>query len=169
MSYLYILDTDSLVIPFANIFFFGRLSFHFVDSLFCCEKDFKFNLVPFVYFLFLFHCLRRQVQKCIATICVKEYFMFSSRSCMVSGLTFMSLTHFEFIFIYALRKQSSQNLLHDAVFPKLLVEEAVLSLHSINSCILCQRLIDHITLGPFCSIDLCVLFCASNTVLVTIA
>ena len=100
MSYLYILDTDSLVIPFANIFFFGRLSFHFVDSLFCCEKDFKFNLVPFVYFLFLFHCLRRQVQKCIATICVKEYFMFSSRSCMVSGIKLTSLMHFYFLFFW---------------------------------------------------------------------
>ena len=95
VCYLYILDIDSLlVIPFANIFSFSRLSFHFVDTLFCCEKDFKFNLVPFVYFLFLFHCLRRQLQKDIATICVKEYFMFSSRSCMVSGIKLTSLMHF---------------------------------------------------------------------------
>ena len=74
MSYLYILDIDSLVIPFANIFSFSRLSFHFVDSLFCCEKDFKFNLVLFVYFWFLFHCLRRQVQKGIVIICVERIF-----------------------------------------------------------------------------------------------
>ena len=30
--------------------------------------------------------------------------MFSSRSFIVSGLTFRSLIHFEFIFVYAVRK-----------------------------------------------------------------
>ena len=33
--------------------------------------------------------------------------MFSSRSFIVSGLTFKSLIHFEFIFVYAVRKCSS--------------------------------------------------------------
>ena len=33
--------------------------------------------------------------------------MFSSRSCAVSGLTFRSLIHFEFIFVYGVRKCSS--------------------------------------------------------------
>ena len=33
--------------------------------------------------------------------------MFSSRSCMVSGLTFRSLIHFEFIFVYGVRKCSA--------------------------------------------------------------
>ena len=33
--------------------------------------------------------------------------MFSSRSCIVSGLTFRSLIHFEFIFVYSVRKCSS--------------------------------------------------------------
>ena len=33
--------------------------------------------------------------------------MFSSRSFIVSGLTFRSLIHFEFIFVYAVRKCSS--------------------------------------------------------------
>jgi len=33
--------------------------------------------------------------------------MFSSKSFMVSGLTFRSLTHFEFIFVYDVRKCSS--------------------------------------------------------------
>ena len=32
---------------------------------------------------------------------------FFSRSFMVSGLTFMSLIHFEFIFIYGIRKYSN--------------------------------------------------------------
>ena len=33
--------------------------------------------------------------------------MFSSRSFIVSGLTFRSLIHFEFIFVYGVRKCSS--------------------------------------------------------------
>ena len=33
--------------------------------------------------------------------------MFSSRSCIVSALTFRSLIHFEFIFVYGVRKCSS--------------------------------------------------------------
>ena len=37
--------------------------------------------------------------------------MFSSRNFIVSGLTFRSLTHFEFIFVYGVRKCSSYILL----------------------------------------------------------
>ena len=36
--------------------------------------------------------------------------MFSSRSFIVSGLTFRSLIHFEFIFVYGVRKCSSFSL-----------------------------------------------------------
>ena len=41
--------------------------------------------------------------------------MFSSKSLMVSGLTFRSLIHFEFIFMYGVRKCSNFILLHVAV------------------------------------------------------
>jgi len=41
--------------------------------------------------------------------------MFSSKSFMVSGLTFRSLIHFEFIFVYGIRKYSNFILLHVAV------------------------------------------------------
>ena len=41
--------------------------------------------------------------------------MFSSKSFIVSGLTFMSLIHFEFIFVYGVRKCSNFILLHVAV------------------------------------------------------
>ena len=41
--------------------------------------------------------------------------MFSSRSFMVSGLTFKSLIHFELICVYDVKKQSSLSLLHEAV------------------------------------------------------
>ena len=38
--------------------------------------------------------------------------MFSSKSFIISGLTFRSLIHFEFIFVYALRKHSNFILLY---------------------------------------------------------
>ena len=40
---------------------------------------------------------------------------FSSRSFMVSSLTFRSLIHFEFIFVYGVREHSDFILLHVAV------------------------------------------------------
>ena len=41
--------------------------------------------------------------------------MFSSKSFIVSGFTFRSLIHFEFIFVYGVRKCSNFILLHVAV------------------------------------------------------
>ena len=41
--------------------------------------------------------------------------MFSSKSFIVSGLRFRSLIHFEFIFVYGVRKYSNVILLHVAV------------------------------------------------------
>ena len=52
--------------------------------------------------------------------------MFSSRSFIVSGLTFRSLIHFQFIFVYGFRKCSSFILLQFS-FPSPLVKEIVFS------------------------------------------
>ena len=41
--------------------------------------------------------------------------MFSSKSFMISGLTFRSLNHLEFIFAYGVRKCSNSIVLHVAV------------------------------------------------------
>ena len=43
--------------------------------------------------------------------------MFSSRSFIVSGLLFRSLIHFEFIFVYGVRKWVSNSLELDPVSP----------------------------------------------------
>ena len=54
--------------------------------------------------------------------------MFSSKSFIVSGLTFRSLIHFEFIFAYGVRKCSNFILLlvySCSVFPAQFIEEAV--------------------------------------------
>ena len=54
--------------------------------------------------------------------------LFSFRSFMVSGLIFRSLIHFEFIFVYDVRKYTSFILLHAAVqFPQHYLLETVFS------------------------------------------
>ena len=93
--------------------------------------------------------------------------MFSSRSFRVSGLTFKSLIHFEFILVYGIRKWSG------FIFPFLRVSVQFTQHHQIDSlyliarsCLLCQILTDHIgrrgfISGLFCSIDLHVCFYAN--------
>ena len=55
--------------------------------------------------------------------------IFSPRSIMVSGLTFRSLNHFEYIFVYGVRDSSNFILLNVAAhfFPAPLIEETVFS------------------------------------------
>ena len=92
MSCLYVLDINPL--SFANILSHsvGCLFFLLMVSL-CC--------VSFVYFCFYFLCFGRQIQNFIATIYVKECSAYVFLQVfMVSSLTFRSLIHFEFIFIY---------------------------------------------------------------------
>ena len=64
--------------------------------------------------------------------------MFSSRSFIVSGLTFRSLKHFEFIFVYGVRKCSSFILLQvvDQFSQHHLLKK--LSLSIVYSCLLWQ-------------------------------
>ena len=51
--------------------------------------------------------------------------MFSSKRFIVSGLTFRSLIHFEFIFVYGVRKCSHSFTYTCPVFPAPFIEEAV--------------------------------------------
>ena len=93
--------------------------------------------------------------------------VFSSRSFIVSGLTFKSLIHFEFSFVHGVENQSSLILLHIAVrfsqhhFLKKLYFPIV------YACLLCHKLIGCMCVGSFlgsvfCSIYLCICFCAST-------
>ena len=90
--------------------------FFFFFFFFFCAKAFKYNLVPFVYFCFYFCYSRRWVQK-ISLQCMSKSVlpMFSSKSFIVSGLTFRSLIHFEFAFVYGVRDCSNFILLQVAV------------------------------------------------------
>ena len=53
--------------------------------------------------VFISIILKRLIQKDTAVIYVKECCMFSSRSFIVPVLTFRSLIHFEFIFVYGMK------------------------------------------------------------------
>ena len=91
--------------------------------------------------------------------------VFSSRSFVISGLTFKYLIHFEFIFETGMREESSLILQYVTVqFSQthLLKGWFVFSL-IVYSCLLCYRFIAQISVGLFlgslfCSIDLCVCF-----------
>ena len=105
MSCLYILEIN----PFTCYYF------HLAYTVLCCAKAFKFNQVPLVYFCFYFHYSRRWVIEDIS-LCHRVFcLMFSSKSFIVSGLPFRYLIHFEFIFVYGVRKCSNFIVLHVAV------------------------------------------------------
>ena len=55
------------------------------------------------------------VKKDLAVICQSVLPMFSSNSFTVSGLTYKSLIHLKFIFVYGVQKCSSFIVLHVAV------------------------------------------------------
>ena len=65
-----IVEINSLVALFANIFSHSVLCLFFLFVFLCRAKAFKFNQVPFVYFYF--HYPTRQIQKIIAVIYVIE-------------------------------------------------------------------------------------------------
>ena len=90
--------------------------------------------------------------------------MFSSRSFIVSGLTFRSLIHFEFIFMYGVRKCSSFVLLQ-VVDP--FSQHYLLKRLSLIHCIFLPslskiRCVDLYLGFLFCSIDLYFCLCAST-------
>ena len=98
---------------------------------------------------------------------------FSCMSFIVSSLTFRSLVHFEFIFVFGVRKCSNFILFHVAAqFSQYhLLRRLSSPLYILKN--LCHRLTDHnyvgLLLGSLvCSLDLCVCFRAS-AILVTAA
>ena len=72
---------------------------------------------------------------------------FPLKSFLVSGLTFRSLIHLEFIFVYGVRKCYNFNLLHVAVqvFPAPFIEKAVFS----PLCILATSVENKVPIGAW--------------------
>ena len=65
--------------------------------------------------------------------------IFSSKSFIIASLTFRSLSHFEFIFVYGVRKYSNFILSHVAVqFPQQHLLKTLSFLHCI--LLLCQEI-----------------------------
>ena len=108
------LDINPLSVICKYVLLFGRLPFHFFNGLLCGARAFKFNLVPI---LLLFPLLEEMdPKKILLWFMTKSILpMFSSRSFIVSCLTFRSLIHFEFIFVYSVRRGSNFILLQVAV------------------------------------------------------
>ena len=116
MSCLCILEINSLsIVLFAIIFSLHiRLPFHLAYSFLYCAIGFKFN---YVYFCFYFHYFGRWVIENLAWFMTESVLpMFSSKGFIDSGLTFRAVIHFEFIFVYGVRKCSSFILLQVSTY-----------------------------------------------------
>ena len=107
MSCLYIFEINSLsvAIIFSHsegcLLILPRVSF-IVQKLLSLVRSHLFI------FCFYFHYSGRWVIEDPAVILSESVLpMFSSRSCIVSGLMFRSLIHFEFIFVYGVRRCSN--------------------------------------------------------------
>ena len=103
------------------------LSFHFDYSLLHCIKTFKFIRSHVFIFVFISITLGCRSQRFMS----KRFLtMFSSKIYKASGLIFRYLTHFEFIFVYGVRKCSSFFFFscRYPVFPASFTEETVISL-----------------------------------------
>ena len=94
--------------------------------------------------------------------------MFSTKSFIVSDLTFRSLIHFEFIFVHGVRKCSNFMLLHIVVqFSQHNLLKRLSFIHCIFLALLSKIRCTHRCMNLFlgflsCSIDLYFCFCAST-------
>ena len=115
MKSLYILVINPLlVILFANIFSHGYLLvFQWLVS-FAIQKLLTLVRSHLFIFAFVSVALGERFQIILLHLCRKVFF--SSRSFIVSGLTFRSLIHFEIIFVHGVRKCSNFILLHVSVY-----------------------------------------------------
>ena len=117
ISSLYILDTNLLSnMSFATTFphSIGCLLI-FLIVFFTVQKNY-FDETPMVYFCFVSLASGDLTKKKLQWLMSKKLIpVFFSRILMISCLTFRSLIHFEFIFVYSVRKWSSFILLHVVV------------------------------------------------------
>ena len=117
-----------------------RAVFWLVYGFPCCVKAFKFNYVSFVYLCFYLHYSTWWIKKKILLKLILKsiLLMFSTNNFTVCSFTFMSLIHFEFIFVLCIRKYSKLNLyINFPVFPTPIIEETLFS--PLYSCLLYQR------------------------------
>ena len=118
-----------LVVLFANIFsHLGGCLFSLFMVSFAVPK--LLSIIWSHLFCFYFHYSRRWVKKISLQFMSKSVLpMISSKSFIVSALTFRSLIHFQFAFVYGVRYCSNFILLQVAVqfFPASFIEETIFS------------------------------------------
>ena len=114
-SCLYIFEINSLsVASFAIIFSHSNgCLFTLLIVSFAVQKILSLIRSYLFTFVFIYIIQEGGSQRILLYVSVLP--MFSSKSFKVSGLTFRSLIHFEFIFMYGVRKCSNFILLHVAV------------------------------------------------------
>ena len=102
---LYILDIRSLLIKsFVNIFSHSTdCLFVFFMVSFAVQKLLSLIRSHLFIFAFISMTLEGGSGSC-CDLCQRVFWLFSFRSFIVSDLTFRSLIHFEFIFVYGVRK-----------------------------------------------------------------
>ena len=83
---------------------------------FAAHKGFWVYLGPICLTSFYFHCSGEELKKVLCDLCHKVFCLcFPLRVLIVSGFTFRSWIHFEFIFVYGVEECSNLILLHIAV------------------------------------------------------
>ena len=114
MSGLYVSEINSLsVTSFADIFSYSvGCLFDLLVVSFAVQKLLSSIRSSFCFY---FHYSRRWIQKGIAVIYVSVLPLFPSTSFIVSGLTFRSVVHVEFIFVCSFRECFTFILLYVAV------------------------------------------------------
>ena len=118
MSCLCILEINSLLVASFEIIFSYSEGCLFVLFMvfFAVQKLLSFIRSHLFTFVLIFITLGGGSKKMLLWFMSESVLpMFSSKSFIVSGLTFRSLIHFEFIFVYGVRERSNFIFLHVAV------------------------------------------------------
>ena len=109
MSCWYILEINPLSVPFIENVFFHSEGCLFVLSMVSFAVLKLLHFIRSHFLIFLKFSLTWEVgqKRSCCNLCQSALPMFSSKSFIVSGLTFRSLIHFEFIFVYGVRECSN--------------------------------------------------------------
>ena len=108
-----------------------RLSFYFVYSFFAIQRFLSLHF-PQIFFVYISFTLGDSSKKHFYNLC--QSIMFSSRSFIISGLIYLIL--FEFIFVWSVREYSNFIVTCSCpVFPAPVIE----AVFTVYSCLLCYR------------------------------
>uniref|UniRef100_A0A8D0UVX3 Uncharacterized protein n=2 Tax=Sus scrofa TaxID=9823 RepID=A0A8D0UVX3_PIG len=121
---------------------------------FAMQKLFRLIRYHLFIFAFISITLGDGPKKIFCNLCQRAFCLFSSESFVVSGVTFGSLIHFEFIFVDGVIECSHFIVLHVAVQ---FSQHHLLKRPSFSiaySCLLCLGLIDHSQVALFLRLNI---------------